>query len=678
MRDASVAQQDAALAGAARIRANAEELFGATLAEIRRQEFEASRSHDLPLAASTAELGARSTAYLASAVVDPAKRGEPSANSSEAWLNELADALAAAAKVEEAAATRLALALEETVKNEDAAAAKRDTALARATLLEAEATDRFEGARAAVAANQTSKADRLLADALRRVETAAERRQAALADVALQHEQAAAQRRRALAEAPRALPQATGQRQAALGQAATRLESTVRRVESHLTTAAREEAGAASQAGAARRSAAELRDFAQAAAIAATAESRTAALSAAAQHREAFLQTIAPHREATLRAAASRYQALLAAAGVEDAPGGLLSQRLADGRPFTIRVSQESEAGLHVNIDGLECVIPTGDVVWWDRETIATAQELVGKAMSAVAVGVFPSGVIRLSERAAVEPWRRSLWQHYRDQDVFWVDVLESNDQGVTIGYEDWVLDVSHIMRVSEWSHPDKPRNGGEHPPPVSIRVQVTAYDRDRGQLILSERAALVTLVDSGRAVGESFRGTVSGIRQTRVYVRIAGIYGYIDDEEMDWRQIGAIDLEDLAIEVGQELPVVMLPPWRSEIRLSARRAAWPMVRTRFSAGQVVPGVAIAVGGGEVLLRLPDGVLGRAARHRVVEHIEGKRDAQYPSYVISRGDIVPVKIISVNHQQVRIDVSYREGRAEASGGARGSSTTTGG
>ena len=201
----------------------------------------------------------------------------------------------------------------------------------------------------------------------------------------------------------------------------------------------------------------------------------------------------------------------------------------------------------------------------------------------------------------------------------------------------------------------------------------MTAYDRDRGQLILSERAALVTLLDSGRAVGESFRGTVSGIDQTGVYVRIAaGIDGFVDESEMDWRQAGDLDLEDLAIEVGQELPVVILTPRRgqSEITFSARRAAWLMVRTKFSAGQVVPGVAIEVGGGEVLLRLPDDVLGRAARRDVVERIEGKRDAQYPSYVISRGDIVPVKIINVNHQLVRVDVSYREGRAEASvGGA---------
>ena len=310
-------------------------------------------------------------------------------------------------------------------------------------------------------------------------------------------------------------------------------------------------------------------------------------------------------------------------------------------------------------------------MVWWDRETVGAPQDMVARMMNVVAVGVLPSGEVRLSEQDTVEPWRRSLWQHYCDQDVFWVDVIESNDQGVTIGYEDWVIDVSHIMRVSEWSHPGKSRNGGEHPPPVSIRVRVTAYDRDRGQLILSERAALVTLLDSGRAVGESFRGTVSGIGQTGVYVRIAaGIDGFVDESEMDWRQAGDLDLEDLAIEVGQELPVVMLPPGqeRSEIRFSARRAAWPMVRTMFSAGQVVPGVAIAVRAREVLLCLPDGVLGRAARHRVVKHIEGKRDAGYPIYVISRGDIVPVKIVSVNHQQVRIDVSYREGRAEASEG----------
>ena len=533
--------------------------------------------------------------------------------------------------------------------------------------METDAAQDLEPAHGASASAERLEARLPLAHALQQMGKAEGRRRAALAGAAKRQEEAAQQRAAAIAEAPQRQKLAAEQRRIALAEATERLRDGIRACEVALAAAAREEQTANDHYSRGLRAARALREQAHAAAFAAD---RTEALAAAAEHRTSYLEAVAGLQEATLAAAENRRHAVLLGALEDRAAWDYVSERMADRRPFIVHVSRVSELGLHVSVGGLEGVILSRDVVWWDRETVPAPQEMIARAINVVVVGVLPSGVIRLSERAAVEPWRRSLWQHYRDQDVFWVDVLESNDQGVTIGYEDWVLVVSRVVRVHEWLHPDKARSGGDHPPPVSIRVQVTAYDRDRGQLILSERAALVTLLDSGRAVGESFRGTVSDVGQTRVYVRTVGIDGYIDESEMDWRQIGETDLEDLAIEVGKELPVVMLPPrlGYSEIRFSARRATWPIALAKFTAGRTVPGVAIEVTGGEVLLHLPDNVLGRASRRNIVARIADKRDAQYPSYVISRGDIVPVKILRVNREQVRLDVSYREGRAEASEG----------
>ena len=681
MRGASEAHQASALAEAASIRASAQGLFEATLAQVRQQESEAMETVDFPLGASIVGLGARTTEYLASGLMGPAGEYEGPRDFSEAWIDGLTGAMVTTAEPESAASAGLTAALADTVSGEDGSVARRNAVIEQVRRLEPLATARLEEAVAAVDVNSAAAADRMLTDALATVDSDARRIRSALVDVARQHERAAAVRQEALAQAEQPIEQADGERREALRQAGARMQSALEQAESRLAAAADEDATAASHASAARTAHANLRRSAGEATLKATADERTVARAAASQAREALLGAIANHREAALQAAASRRLALFAAAGSDQTSWDFVSQRLADRRPFSVRVSRVSENELHASIDGVAGVLDASDVVWWDRGPATTPAVVLNKMLDneirVVATGVLPSGVVRLSEREAVESWTEwsSLWRLFRQREPFFVDIIENRAHGARISCAGWSVDVPYIAPAHEWIHPNDGVDSPEQGEPSQRKmVQITAFDRAENRLAVSEQAAMVTRLGSGRAVGESFVVRINGIARngTRLFIRVSGLEGVVRKDELAWRRWRDIDLEALAFEVGQEIPVVVLPQRRAErgeeLEFSHRRASWPMVRTKLRVGHVVPGVAFEVGGEHVLLQLPGDVLARAAGNAVVAHIQGRRETQYPEYVVSPGDIVPVKILNVNHRQVRVDVSYREGRTAASEG----------
>ena len=103
--------------------------------------------------------------------------------------------------------------------------------------------------------------------------------------------------------------------------------------------------------------------------------------------------------------------------------------------------------------------------------------------------------------------------------------------------------------------------------------------------------------------------------------------------------------------------------PFPRRYRLSIRRAAWPEAVDRYRVGQIVPAVVTEVQREFALLKLPGPVLGRANRTDVSGH---HRHGGRMEDVIAEGDVVPVKVTFVNHAFFRLNVSYREARAETS------------
>ena len=677
---AAAEQQETALTEAKQLGADAARQWDAVLAEVARQEAEAAKREDVPGPGAATERRAETHGRPLWALIATARRDKAAAQLLERPLRELDAGLMAAAREEEEAVKELDAALADAARLEEAAATQRDAALDEAPRLEKEAAQELEAALAAAARDWGAEANRRLTDAGQRLEAAANERPAALAEAKRQQETAAQQRREAPSRAVQRQELAAAARRAALARAVEQVEAAAAQCELALAAAAREEEEASRQHETALAAATGVQEQLHEAELARTEERRRAARATAAELRQACLDAVAKQEEATRTAVANRYRVLLPALAKEkDATSWEeVSQRLADHRPFTVRATGVSGAGLLVDCGPLGGIIPSSDIVWDDRpDAQGDATTLLGKNMRVVAVKLLPAGALQLSEREAVEEqegWL-ALWDHHRRGDVFEVDVIESEGDRITVGYGAWVwaLPEPGSPPVTGWMGPADFEKGSQRRGPGRMKVQVTSYDRDRGDLVISQRAAWRTLLSTWRLVGESFRGTITGITEFGVFVNILpGRDGLVHTSEMAWDRLGNIDLQE-RLQVGQQLPVVVLGVQhrrddpRPRISLSARRAAWPLARETLRTGQVVPGLAFDVRAEEVLLRLPGPALARVHRRDIVGHLRagGNRDG-YITDVITQGDIVPVKIMDVREDLVRFDASYREGRAEAS------------
>ena len=245
------------------------------------------------------------------------------------------------------------------------------------------------------------------------------------------------------------------------------------------------------------------------------------------------------------------------------------------------------------------------------------------------------------------------------------------------------------------------------------LREQQLAFERAPRTLkriaLARERRALDRLhehVDSGNAVGETHDGYVIGVVENGAFVvfdffrpfdgpsseglQIGERYetgGFVQRSELSWRRSTEID-PGTVVTVGESVTVLLMalegnrggeprfgvwlpddqegryrygPYYR--YRLSIRRAAWPEAVDRYQVGQIVPAVVTEVQREFALLKLPGPVLGRANRTDVSGH---HRHGGRMEDVIAEGDVVPVKVTFVNHAFFRLNVSYREARAETS------------
>ena len=187
--------------------------------------------------------------------------------------------------------------------------------------------------------------------------------------------------------------------------------------------------------------------------------------------------------------------------------------------------------------------------------------------------------------------------------------------------------------------------------------------------------------VADGNAIGEVLEGYVSGVVEHGAFVefeisRLLG--GFVHRFELSWRRGTEIDPGTL-VTVGQSVEVLLMAleenrrgeprfgVWLNgqehRYRLSIRRAAWPEAVDRYQVGQIVPAVVTEIQREFVLLMLPGPVLGRANRTDLADH---HRHGGRMDDVVAEGDVVPVKVTFVNHAFFRLNVSYREARAETS------------
>ncbi len=278
-------------------------------------------------------------------------------------------------------------------------------------------------------------------------------------------------------------------------------------------------------------------------------------------------------------------------------------------------------------------------------------------------------GQVQLSiDRARGEQGWRILQERFESGEIFEAEITGFNKGGLLANVEgvNTFIPMSQVVGA-------KPGSDGANPLSDQVgrvlRMKVIEINRRRNRAILSERAAMQEWRAEQKerllgelTEGEVRRGKVTSIRNFGVFVDLGGADGLAHLSELSWDRNA--DPEDL-FSVGQELDVFVMRIDREnkKIALSVRRAApeqWQDLISRYEVGDVVPGVVTKVVAFGAFTRLPGPVEGLAHVSELVD-----RRINSPDEILTEGDVVPLKIVRIEHDRHRLGLSLREGRPEA-------------
>lgn len=202
-----------------------------------------------------------------------------------------------------------------------------------------------------------------------------------------------------------------------------------------------------------------------------------------------------------------------------------------------------------------------------------------------------------------------------------------------------------------------------------TLQLKVIEINRRRNRAILSERAALQEWRAEQKErlltelnEGDIRTGTITSIRNFGVFVDLGGGDGLAHLSELSWDRNA--NPEDL-FHIGDEVKVFVMKVDREakKIALSIRRAQpeqWEGMISQYQVGDLVPGIVTKLVAFGAFTRLPGPVEGLVHVSELVD-----RRINHPEEVVAEGDIVPLKIVRIEHDRHRLGLSLNEARAEA-------------
>jgi len=202
----------------------------------------------------------------------------------------------------------------------------------------------------------------------------------------------------------------------------------------------------------------------------------------------------------------------------------------------------------------------------------------------------------------------------------------------------------------------------------TTVRARVIEVDRKARKAILSEKVVLEEERQRAREQvwstiqeGDVRTGKVKRLTDFGAFVDIGGVDGLLHVSEMAWTRVRH---PSEVLHEGETVNVKVLKVDRERQRISLGLKQllpdpWTQAASKYREGEVVNGKVVRLTGFGAFVQLEEGLDGlvhisQLAPHRVA----------HPEEVVSVGQVVPVKILSINPEQKRISLSIKEAEQE--------------
>lgn len=277
-------------------------------------------------------------------------------------------------------------------------------------------------------------------------------------------------------------------------------------------------------------------------------------------------------------------------------------------------------------------------------------------------------GQILLSlDRAAVHRGWHLVEQYFEKGEAFKAKVCGHNKGGLIVSIEgvNGFVPASQVMGYRRQTEGDSQRDTWlQQLMGQPIELRVIELDRRRNRLILSQKMAeeerrerLKTEMFSQLQEGQVRKGKVSGIHSFGAFVDLGGVDGLVPVSEASWQRGKSVTE---CFKLGEEVDVVVLKvdSESKRIVLSLRRTQphpWQSVSNRYTPGQLVPGTITKLTTFGAFARLDDGIEG-------LVHISELADRRigHPKEVVNSGDLVTLKILSIEPERRRLRLSLKQ------------------
>lgn len=253
-----------------------------------------------------------------------------------------------------------------------------------------------------------------------------------------------------------------------------------------------------------------------------------------------------------------------------------------------------------------------------EREFSSTVVELKpGDPITAyVLLSENDDGYVVLSlKRADRERYTKALDEAYQKKETVSVRVKDANRGGLLVEFGN----IEGFLPVSQLASAHYPKVGGDRDAIQTrlkelvsklLDVKVINFDPRANKLIFSEKAAGDALAEERAAnlpIGDRLTGTITGIVDFGLFVRVNDVEGLVHISEVSWDRV--TNLRDL-FTIGQSVDVVVTEVAGGRVSLSMKRLAvdpWVAKMASLSVGQVIHGrVAKLTSFGAFIEVLPD------------------------------------------------------------------------
>ncbi|MDP2675829.1 MAG: S1 RNA-binding domain-containing protein [Dehalococcoidia bacterium] len=280
--------------------------------------------------------------------------------------------------------------------------------------------------------------------------------------------------------------------------------------------------------------------------------------------------------------------------------------------------------------------------------------------------------ILSLDRARGEQGWR--VLQDYMDQNQgFEGYVTGSNKGGLLVNVEG----VNAFVPLSQIAS-GRPERGSPEATERALNewvgrtltLKVIELNRRRNRAIVSERAAMQEkrAAEKERLLlelheGDVRTGRITSIRDFGIFVDVGGADGLVHLSELSWERTPKSPQEMFNVGDEVEVYVLKVDQESKKIALSLRRAQperWEEIVAGFREGQIVAGQVTKLAPFGAFVRLDGPIEGLIHISELVD-----RRINHPKEVVDEDDVVPVKIVRIEHDRHRLGLSLRQARDKA-------------